>query len=265
VTASKTSLPGLLVVMSCVTGCAPALHEPRPLEANPAGESASELLEEARASFARRPDLDAVRAAAALFRKSAAADETGVDGLVGSVLVTAWLLDHDRDLRGRESLAREAVDSGQLCLRRQPDNAWCDYALGIGLGLQARERHATAAEGLKLMAEHLRRAEAREPGIDAAGPERVLALLLLRAPGWPLGPGDPEEGLAEARKAVSVAPDHPPNDLALAEALLANGMAEPGRAAARRAEELARREPVDPDAPDWVRDAEKLLAGKDAS
>ena len=130
----------------------------------------------------------------------------------------------------------------------------------MGLGLLARKRSPTAKEGLKLMVAAFRRAAAADPGLDLAGPHRVLALVLLRAPGWPLGPGDPEAALAEARAAAARFPDHPPNQAALAEALLANDRPEEGRAALARARELARarRAAGDPDAPDWIREAERL-------
>ena len=42
--------------------------------------------------------------------------------------------------------------------------------------------------------------------------------MLLRAPGWPLGPGDPEAALPEAQAAARLAPDYPPNQLVLGEA-----------------------------------------------
>jgi len=85
----------------------------------------------------------------------------------------------------------------------------------------------------------LRRAALVEPDLDHAGPDRVLALVLLRAPGWPLGPGDPEEGLVVARRAATRVPGYAPNQLALSEALAANGRPGPSREAARRAQALA--------------------------
>jgi hypothetical protein len=138
--------------------------------------------------------------------------------------------------------------------------AACDYALALALGLQARERPSTFREGLAEMVLRLRRAAAAAPELDRAGPHRVLALVLLRAPGWPLGPGDPEEGLAEARQAVARAPDHAPNQLALAEALSANGEAAPAQAAAHRALALAEAAGAagEPEAGDWVAEARRL-------
>jgi hypothetical protein len=253
-----------MALLSASLGCAPALREPAPLpppSAGPSRERASQLLAEAEAEWALRPDAQAVRRADSLFTEAAAADEEGVAALVGAVQAKAWLVEHEPDRAARAAEASSAVDAAQWCDRRAPGHPACDYVLAIALGLQARERHATATEGLKLMVERLRRAAAKAPDLDAAGPERVLALVLLRAPAWPLGPGDAEAGLVEARKAVGRFPDHPPNQLTLAEALAANGAAAEARAAAERGLALARaRVGRDPDAPGWASDGERLLA-----
>ncbi|HSN13662.1 MAG TPA: hypothetical protein VLT61_03465 [Anaeromyxobacteraceae bacterium] len=161
----------------------------------------------------------------------------------------------------REAMAEQAVAAGQRCERAMPGAPACEYALAIALGVQARERPTTVHEGLAQMAARLRRVATADPRLDRAGPDRVLALLLLRAPGWPLGPGDPEEGLAAARRAVALYPDHAPNQLALAEALRANGDGDAAHAAARRALALADAAVAtgDADAAGWRRDARRLL------
>ncbi len=64
----------------------------------------------------------------------------------------------------------------------------------------------------------LARAEALDPGFDHAGPARLSAVVLLRAPGWPLGPGDPDAAVAAAQRAVERDPGYPPNLIALAQA-----------------------------------------------
>jgi hypothetical protein len=176
------------------------------------------------------------------------------------VLAKIWLAEHEPGADARAALATSAVEAGQWCLRRAPDRAACDYALALALGVQAREKRTTAKDGLKLMVEHLRRAAAADPALDEAGPDRILAILLVRAPGWPLGPGDPEEGLAAARRAVDRFPGYPPNRLALADALAATGAVAAARAEAAKAVALARTgaAAADPDAPEWIRDGERL-------
>ncbi len=258
----------LALSLSASVACAPALRAPRPVgalgtPAAAAGRSAPDLIAEARASFARRPDVEQVRRAESLFLAAAEADPGGIEGLYGAIEAKVWLVDHDR-AGDRAALASSAVDAGQWCLRRAPASAWCDYGLALALGIQARERHGTAVEGLKRMVEHLRRAAAADARIDDAGPDRVLALVLARAPAWPLGPGDPDGAIEAARRAVRLAPAYPPNLLALAEALLpTDAAADPRAAEARDAAErgiaLARARTGDPDAPEWIRDGEALL------
>ncbi len=153
--------------------------------------------------------------------------------------------------------ASPAGPVGPACDETAPSTPACDFALAIALGRQARDHPTTAHDGLARMVVLLKRATAAEPGLDHAGPDRVLALLLLRAPGWPLGPGDPEEGLVVARRAATRFPDFAPNQLALSEALAANGEPEPSREAARRALALAEAAAAagEPEAAGWVREA----------
>ena len=148
--------------------------------------------------------------------------------------------------------------------RWHPASAECDYALALALGVQARERPSTATQGLKAMVELLQKANAADARLDHGGPARVLALVLLRTPGWPLGPGDPEAGLTSAREAVGLFPDYAPNQLALSEALLAAGDRAGAKAAADRGLALAQAAAAagEPDAGDWVRDGKALVAGK---
>jgi hypothetical protein len=172
----------------------------------------------------------------------------------------------DREPPGarRAALAEAALAAGRRCDRAAPGTPGCDYALAIALGLDAREHPATAIPGLGRMVALLERTRAADPALDRAGPDRILALVLLRAPGWPLGPGDAEAALAAARRAVDRAPGHAPNQLALAEALEANGEAEAGRAAAREAVRLAAaaEEAGVPEAAGWRREAERRAGAR---
>ena len=102
----------------------------------------------------------------------------------------------------------------------------------------------------------------KAPELDEAGPDRALALFYLRAPGWPAGPGDPEQGLAHARRAIELRPAYPPNLLALGEALAVTGDTEGSRKAYARSLELARsREKTgDKEAAEWIEEAKKHLS-----
>ena len=108
----------------------------------------------------------------------------------------------------------------------------------------------------------LTRVESADPNYDEAGPARVQALVLIRAPGWPLGPGDAEAGLAAARRAVALRPLYPPNLLALAEALAKTADSRGARENYMRARNAALALPAAPDRDEWLREAEQELQRK---
>ena len=89
-----------------------------------------------------------------------------------------------------------------------------------------------------------------------------MAIVLLRAPTWPLGPGDPDAALPEAQAAVQVDPGYAPNQLALGEALKKKGREAEARAAYSRALQLALEAAArgEPDAGGWLEDARAALA-----
>lgn len=222
------------------------------------GTSAERSLLDAEAAFARRPDLEAVKQALALFRTAAMADLAKVDGPVGVVRTAAWLVENgpkgERKLR-----AAEAVEAGQQCQQRASGSAGCDYWQAVALGLSARERALTAVVELPHIISLLKKADAAAPTLDDAGPARVLALLLVRAPGWPAGPGNADDALVVAQKAVSRSPQHPLNQATLAECLAATGDTAGARAAYTRAVELGTAR-VDADGALWASQARTALA-----
>lgn len=256
----------VLLLAACAAACAPALREPPPLSELVGGADAPEtadvsgLLEEAEQLFARR-ELVPARSSAELFLRAASADETNERAWAGAVRTRVWLAGkEDRD-EAREEAALSAVQTAQWCRRKLPDRPACTYWLAVALGVQARERRSTALDGIDTMVELLRQAAELEPGLDRAGPHRVLALVLLRAPGWPSGPGDPEEGLEQARHAAKLFPGYPPNLLCLAEALAENDEPEAAAEAYRQAAALARGSLAEghPDARGWLTQAEAAL------
>ena len=273
-------IPGRWLAAVCAAlaaACAPALREPPPVTAigersgtSVATASASEvpaLLNEAEQLFARRPDMTAVVRAYGTFLSAARADAGRVEGLLGAARAAAWLIEHEPDEPRRSVLATEAVQACQRCLERASADGTpetivaCKYRLALALGQQARERRSTAKDGLEKMVALLEDVIAQDPLLDKAGGHRVLGLVLLRAPGWPAGPGDPDLALEHARKADELVPDDADNLLVLAEALADTGAPAESRAAYERALTIARGRQAagDPDAADIIQAAELAL------
>jgi len=257
----------ILAILSIGWGCASALVEPPPVDEIGAASSAGsgresrELIASADVEFSRRPDVTAVRQSQELYLEATKIVGASADAFLGAARSTAWLIEHEPDADRRRELAVEAVQISQWCGRFHPEVVECDYRLALAVGQQARERSSTAVDGLDVMVKLLEGVIADDPKLDFAGGHRVLALVLLRAPGWPTGPGDPEMGLDHARMAVGVAPDHPPNQLVLGEALIENGQRDEAIEILELAVELAGKETGDPDAVEWLTAAREVLAG----
>ena len=182
--------------------------------------------------------------------------------LASAIAADARRSDHESDAKVRGELAAEANRDAEACLAREPQAAACLYGRAVALGLEARAHPTRAGELLNGMLESLAGAEAADPNYDQAGPARVRALVLMRAPGWPLGPGDTAAGLVAARRAVALQPQYPPNLLALAEALAKTGDPNGAREYDQRARDLAQALPATGERDGWLREADEALRRK---
>ena len=187
------------------------------------------------------------------------AQPDSVAGLAAGIRTDSQRSERESDSRARGELASDAASKAEACLAREPQAAACLYGRAVAFGLEARAHPARAGELLNDMLANLTRAEAADPGYDEAGPARVRALVLLKAPGWPLGPGDADAGLVAARRAATLRPKYPPNQLALAEALAKTGDAYGAQRTYALAREAALAFPDSEERADWVREADRGL------
>jgi hypothetical protein len=182
-----------------------------------------------------------------------------IEDRAAAIQAAAQRSDHESDSKVRAELASEASSNADACLALDPRAAACQYGKAVATGLEARAHPARALGLLGSMLQSLETAEATDPNYDKAGPARVRALVLIRAPSWPLGPGDTDAGLVAARRAVALQPDYPPNVLALAEALSKTGDESGARENYTHARDLAQSLPSGPERDDWLREAEAGL------
>jgi hypothetical protein len=187
---------------------------------------------------------------------------TSVAELAAAIASDAQRSDHEPDSKVRGELATEASRDADACLAREPQAVACLYGRAVALGLEARAHPTRAGELLGNMLERLTSAEAADPDYDQAGPARVRALVLIRAPGWPLGPGDADAGLVAARRAAALRPQYPPNLLALAEALAKTGDSDGARQNYQRARDAAQALPSTTERDGWLREADEALRRK---
>ncbi len=187
------------------------------------------------------------------------AGPSSVAALAAAIDAEAKRSDHEPDSKIREQLAAQAGRDADGCLAQEPQAAACLYGRAVALGLMARAHPSRAREHLGSMLDALAEAEAADAGYQEAGPARVRALVLIRAPGWPLGPGDSDAGLVAARRAVALRPLYPPNLLALAESLAKSGDAAGAKLYYMRARDAALALSVTEEREDWLHQADQGL------
>jgi hypothetical protein len=182
-------------------------------------------------------------AACAVQRPAASGAEPGTtlnpSQLLAAVQGDADRIDQSKDSAERAQLLAAASVSARQCLAEAPNNAACPYAQAQVLGLTAREHPLEAVARLKEMLASLAMAEGLDPALDHAGPARLTAVVLLRAPPWPLGPGDVDAATDAAQRAVKRDPGYPPNLIALGQAQSKSGGAAQARATFNQAQQAA--------------------------
>ncbi len=257
--ARATALVAAGLAVSVLAGCASALRPPEPLPS--AGTATgSEVDDRAEELWEARTVPAAVEAAEAYERRlGRGADPFG--STIAATRAWTWIARRAPTPDERQDAARRAVRAAQWCEEVAAGRDECAYWLAAALGVQAEQRRSTALDALPRIVELFERSHARIPDYESAGPARALALLLVRAPGFPIGPGDPDRAVEFARKAVEFAPHFGPNFAALGEALEATGENAGASRAWRRASLAAEAavESGEPDAAEWLEEAREAL------
>lgn len=158
---------------------------------------------------------------------------------IGLILARCSLM--KADFESKPERRMEICEQGYEAARkvsRGHDDAESAYLQAVNLGLYVKNKGLTAVGRLSELVALLKIA-GKQPQIDEGGPLRVLGLLYVKAPGWPVGPGDLDLGLDLLKKATESYPEHPLNHLFYAEALIADGKKEQARAELDRTRALA--------------------------
>lgn len=136
-------------------------------------------------------------------------------------------------------------------------NAVASYYAGSLLGLIMRGQGMKAVTRLSELERTLKAAMA-EPGTDDGGPLRVLGMLYLRAPSWPVGIGDLDLALEHLERAASEFPGHPANHLYYAHALAEDDDKVAARGALDKVDSLVASGEWGEYGPRWKREATEL-------
>ena len=112
---------------------------------------------------------------------------------------------------------------GKKAVELEPERIEGHYYLAALHGFNAQTQRGGDVKPLvQLMISEGETAAKIDERFDSGGPHRLLGTLYARAPAPPVAVGDPEKAVTHLQKAVALAPDYPPNQMYLAEALIAD-------------------------------------------
>jgi hypothetical protein len=250
------------IILIASAGLAACASAPRPVEPPPQKPLAADELKTLRAEA----DAQCQQTAAHALRdaghdKAVRAQQAAPqDRDIGLILARCSLM--RADFQSNSDRRIELCEQGYEAARRVsrgPDDAEAAYLQAVNLGLYVHAKGLTAVGRLSELVKLLKVA-GQQPQIDDGGPLRVLGYLYVKAPPWPVGPGDLDLGLDLLKKASESYPEHPLNHLFYAEALIADGKTEQARAELVRARALSTPERFGDWAARWQDQANKLEA-----
>jgi tetratricopeptide (TPR) repeat protein len=136
-----------------------------------------------------------------------------------------WLLEFDKDLSDEESkqMAGQGFEHLRAVAEGNSDRVGYVFLAGALLGNTVRLSPARGMAQVGKVHAYFERAVSLDPAYDSGAPLRALGTLLVKAPPWPTGVGDVDEGIEILEQAVELFPGHPANHFYLAEALAAEG------------------------------------------
>jgi tetratricopeptide (TPR) repeat protein len=153
-----------------------------------------------------------------------------------------WLLEFGEELSPDEAkeLAGRGYERARTIVELNGDRVDYVFLAGALLGNYIRHSSVQGAVEIRRVHDYFRRAVDLDPSYDGGAPLRALGTFLVKAPPWPAGVGDVDEGIEILEEAVRLFPGHPANYLYAAEALDAEGRREEATGKYERVIELCK-------------------------
>jgi len=134
---------------------------------------------------------------------------------------SSWLIQFGGEGIDVKSLAKQGYKYARAAEKLDKQNGEYAFLAGSLLGFLAQKNPAAHMGSLKTINDKFERAVKLDPDFNGGEALRGMGMLLVKSPAWPIGVGDPDEGIKVLKQAVEAHPDHPANHLYLAEALVA--------------------------------------------
>jgi hypothetical protein len=208
----------LLVIL--LLACAPITH-PTPTPITDLPDDATSLLVVAEQAYQFNGPLEAVRQSLAAAEKLIRLEPNGERANFLAARAVLWLEEFGDATVEREKLAENGYRYALAALAKNDRLAEYHFIAGALLGMQMQLALVPKLSDVKTVHEHLSRAVELDVSFEQGAPLRALGMLLIRAPAWPTGVGDPDTGIEQLERAARLFPSFPANPIYLAEGYLA--------------------------------------------
>ena len=242
-----------------ITACAPVAH---PTIAPPSAlpDDATSLLLIAEQSYQFTGPPEAIGRSLAAAEKLTRLEPDGERANFLAARAALWLEEFGGDSPDRRQLAETGYRHARAAIAKNGLPAEYHFIAGALLGMQMELALVPNLSDLKTVHEHMSRAVELDVSFEQGAPLRALGMLLIRAPAWPSGVGDPETGLEHLERAARLFPAFPANFLYLAEGYLALDRPADAATALRKARDLLAKEDWGTPGEVWRKQADKLTA-----
>lgn len=174
-----------------------------------------------------------------------------------------WLEEFGDDSVERKQLAQRGYQYALAARAKNDQRAELHFIAGALLGMQMQSALIPKLSDVQIVHDHFTRAIELDVSYEQGGPLRALGMLLLRAPAWPTGVGDPESGIQTLEHAAARFPAFPANFIYLAEGYLAVDRRADAVAALQNAVSLLAKEDWGTPGRVWKKQIDELTARLD--
>jgi hypothetical protein len=177
-------------------------------------------VEQAEALYAKRDDLDRVRAAIRLLEQARAADRADYQATWRTAKFCYYLAAHTADEKERDATFKSGVEAGKAAVRLQPAKPEGHFWLGANIGKRAELEGGLGALGAAGdVRKEMEAVVKAEPGYQGGSAYMILGQIDLRTPG--LFGGSKKRAVEWMEKGLAFGPQNAFLRLRLAEAYLA--------------------------------------------
>ena len=179
--------------------------------------SYEELVLDGRGAFLKeRRDIPSVERSHAAYKQALSIRADDYVVLWEAARTAVWLSNYGPEDK-QEDYARDGITWANTAVKIKPDGEEGLFYDGALAGKIAELDMAYGIDGLETIQKRMRQLIEMKSTYIYGGPDRVLAIVLMRSPGSPIGPGDWDEAEKHMTRALEIDPNWPENQLYMAE------------------------------------------------